>query len=67
MAKVHTNDELLKQPPSFTFCQSTVMCCVMSLNEVNQVSTRCILTDNAQMVGREKDFLELDDVGVSAT
>ena len=66
VAEVHAKEKLLKQPPSFTFGECTVMCSVVSLNEVDQVTTRCILTDNAQVVRGEEDFLELNDVGVRA-
>ena len=66
MAEVHSNNELLKQPPSFRFCESPVMSSVVALNEVNKIPSRSILTDNCQMLWREEDFLELNDVGMVA-
>ena len=66
MAEVYSNNELLKQAPSFTLCESTIMCQVVPLNEVHQITTRSILADNAKVIRREEDFLELDDVGVCA-
>ena len=66
MAEVHANNQLLKQAPSFTLCEGTIMCQVVPLNEVHQVSTRSILADNAKVLWCQENFLKLDDVGVCA-
>ena len=42
------------------------MCTVVSFNEVHQISSRCVFTDNGQVIWGEKNFLKLDDVGVHA-
>ena len=66
MAEINSNDQLLKQTSSFAFSQGTIMRSVVPLNEVNQISTRCVLTDYAQVVWRQEHFLKLDDIGVGA-
>lgn len=66
MAEIDSNDQLLKQTSSFAFSQGTIMRSVVPLNEVNQISTRCVLTDYAQVVWRQEYFLKLDDIGVGA-
>ena len=39
---------------------------VVALNEVNQVPSRSVLTNNSQVVRCEEDLLELNDVGMVA-
>ena len=50
MAEVHSNNELLEQPPSFRLSESPVMSSVVALNEVNKVPARSVLADNRQML-----------------
>jgi len=66
MAVVNCNNELLKQPASFTLHQCTVICHVVTLNVVHKISPRCILTDNAKVLRSEEHLMQLNDVGVHA-
>ena len=64
MTEINTDNQLLEQASGFRFHQRTVMGCVVALDEVNQVPSRCVLTHNGQMVRGEEDLLKLDDVWV---
>ena len=67
VAVVNCDNELLKQPASFTLHESSVIRRIMPLNVVNQITSGCILTNNAQMLRSKEHLMQLDDVGVHAT
>lgn len=67
MAIVHCHNDLLKQPSTFLFWQSTMFNCVALLNEIHQIAGWSILIDNAEMSLCQEDFMELDDVGMHGT
>lgn len=65
MAEVNTSDKLLEEPQGSGLRQAYLLVhCLMPVDIVCQVASCCILTHYCQVLGRQKDFPELDDVRV---
>lgn len=65
MTEVDACDKLLEEPQGSGLWQAcTLVCSLMPVNVICQVSPRCILTHNGQVLWGQEDFPELNDVGM---
>ena len=59
VTEFYTRDELLEEVPGLILREAPCL-----HNPVKELTTSCILHDNAQVGAGHKDLLEADDVGV---